>query len=528
MADIKKQIQEKFKDVEKIEAVRGTINPKDFVESKPYYPKPLRRRFLVFESFGASIEEGYFWMKDVLGELGYVEVDKIIDTFTASEQSAFWGSAQQRMGLQQDKAATYLATIGKMVKELFQIVRDIRLLEERETLYVKAAAGDDGAEKSLKGAWIDFVDNGPQGVKASSVYGLASQLGYNTLPEIFFGAPAALKQEEITPYIKKLTYNEKVKAVAVRKLELFVAWRDATWKEITAKKKFTIQYLRQHYNSIKLYMDWVKPYLKNIKRLGMDTEIQLSADIVGAFEGSVIEIEFLAKKPGNPHQCILVTFKFRTRPIMQTGADYQKGPAHLGRMEMTVRGYTWDDNDINEYKKIKLAEDFEMLKSIDSSVEQAMEYLGDPLMEYLEAAGEEYGRKSEQDELAKSLLHSKKVSTIEEGRKKARITIEGRDQLAKALLNSGAVKTLEEGREKAKLILEGKAKKSGLLEPFTSIFTGFKELGKGFVPTKNELKQLKKEEKRIKEEKKDIAKGVTKDVALIYTLYKKAHKMITP
>lgn len=495
MADIKELIKKKFGDVEKIEAVRGETDPEKFSETA--YPKPLRRRFLVYESFGSSIEEGYFWMKDVLGELGYVEVDKIVDTFTASEQSAFFGSAQQRLGMQQEKAASYLALIGKMVKELFQIVRDIRLLEEREVLYTKARAGDDGAEKALKAAWIDFIDNGPQGIKASSVYGLATQIGYNTLPDLFFAAPANLQQDKITEHVSGLEFNEKVKTVLVRKLQQYVAWRDATSKEITAKKKFTIQYLRQHFNAIKLYMDWVKPYLRNIKRLGMDPEKQLSADIVGAFEGSVLEAEFLAKKPGNPHQCILVTFKYRTRPIMQMGQDYQRGPSHVGRMEMTVRGYAWSDDDINEFKKLKLTEDFEMLKSIDSSVENAMDYLGKELMQYLEEAGEVFGKEDE------------------------------KEQLAKALLKSEAVKSIEEARERAKLILEGKAKKPGLLEPLTAIFTGFKEIGKGFVPAKNELKKLKKKELEIKEKKKEIAKDVIRHAALIHLLYKKAHKFIT-
>jgi len=494
--EIRKLIKEKFKEVEKIEAVKGEIKPDQLVETN--YPEPIKRKFLVFESFGTSIEESYFWTKDMLAELGFIDIDKIVDTFTASEQSAFFGSAQQRLGIQQDKVTAYLATIGRMVKEMFQIVRDIKLLEERDNLYKLAATGDDGAEKSLKGVWIDFVDNGPGQLKASSVYGLASQIGYTVLPDLFFAAPVNIQKENVSSYVKKLDFNEKVKTALVRKLEQFVAWRDATAREIDSKRKFTIQYLRQHYNAIQLYVDWIKPYLRNIRRLEMNPEMQLSSNIVGAFEGSVLEIEFLAKKPGNPHPCVLATFTYRTRPIMQTGQDFQRGPMHIGRMEMTLRGYVWTDDEIKEYKKIKMEEDFEMLKSIDKSIEQAMEYLGDELKRYLEAAGEKFGKEGEREELAQSLLKTKAASSM------------------------------EEAREKAKNILEGKTKQPSMFEPFTSIFTGFKELGKGFIPEKNELRAAKRKEKEIKEAKKDLSKFVSKMVTLTYILYKKSHKMIVP
>ncbi len=499
MVDIKKIIKEKFKDIEKIEAIRGETKESQLIETQ--YPKPVKRHFLVYENFGLSIEESYFWIKDMLEQLGFVDIEKIVDTFTASEQSSFFGSAQQRLGLQQDRATSYLATIGKMVKEMFQIVREIQLLDERERLYKKAHEDkDDGAEKALKGVWIDFIDNGPGQLKASSVYGLATQIGYTILPDLFFSAPAALKQEEVSPYVKTLEFNEKVKTALVRKLEQYVAWRDATSKQITAKKKFTIQYLRQHYNSIKLYMDWVKPYLRNIRRLGMDPETQLSANIVGAFEGSVLEIEILSKKPGKrdePHPCILATFIYRTRPVMQTGQEFQRGPLHLGRMELTLRAYVWTDEEIAEFKKLKLAEDFEMLKSVDSSVEEAMNYLGDDLKKYLEEAGEKFEGKYDVEQVAKSLIKAKPELT------------------------------LEQARERAKEMIEGK-KGPSMFGPFAAIAAGFKELGKGFVPIKNELREAKRKKEEITEKKKELSGTVKKLLNTLYVVYKKSHMLITP
>jgi len=382
-----------------------------------------------------------------------------------------------------------------MTKQLFQVVREIKLLEEREILYKLAEKGDDGAKKSLKGVWIDFVDNGTQGIKASSVYGLSQQIGYTALPDIFFGGPAALKQENVSNYVKGLDFNDKLKSVLVRKLQQYVAWRDATAKEIVGKKKFTIQYLRQHYNSIKLYMDWIKPYLRNVRRLQMNPEKQLSADIVGAFEGSVVEIEILGKKPGNPHECILATFTYRTRPIMQTGQDFQRGPQHIGRMELTLRSYVWTDDEIIEYKRIRQEEDFEMLKSIDKSIEESMDYLGDSLRKYLEEGGEKFGKEDELAQLTKTLMATEKFKGMSE----------------------------ETARLKAKQIIEDyKEHKQSMFEPFTAMYEGVIEVGKSFIPRKDEAR---KKQEEIKEKKKGMIKSVTDDISKLYTGYKKGHNL---
>ena len=102
---------------------------------KTGFPKSKLTYKVVHQIFNQSIEENYFWTMEFLRtHEGYNELTKITDLFGASEHSAFFGSAQQRLGLQQDKVSQFLATIGKMVKELFQLVREIRILEQVETI----------------------------------------------------------------------------------------------------------------------------------------------------------------------------------------------------------------------------------------------------------------------------------------------------------------------------------------------------------------------------------------------------------
>jgi len=112
----------------------------------------------------------------------------------------------------------------------------------------------------------------------------------------------------------------------------------------------------------------------------------------------------IAGKDQQVWQVILMHFWFRTRPEMSYVQEgYQKGPLHVGRVQITFRAYAWTEQEITTYKKMRDREDFKLLGMVDSSVKAAMESLGDELMRYLEEAGEEVERVKEQKEKPKKL-----------------------------------------------------------------------------------------------------------------------------
>src|SRR4030042_2667320 len=96
---------------------------------KTGYPTPFKRYRLISEGFNLSIEETYYWLLNYIRQdSSFHHVDKITDIFTASEQSAFWGAAQSRVGIQQERASQYLKGISEMVKQVFQLVRELRII----------------------------------------------------------------------------------------------------------------------------------------------------------------------------------------------------------------------------------------------------------------------------------------------------------------------------------------------------------------------------------------------------------------
>lgn len=219
-------------------------------------------------------------------------------------------------------------------------------------------------------------------------------------------------------------------------------------------------------------MSWVRPYLRNIQRLQLDQSKTETPDLLVAFESSMMEVELLARKPsGKVNQCLLMSYLFRTRPELNYQQEgYQRGPIHLGRVEIDFRVYAWTDEQIQKYKKMREEEDFQLLGIVDSSVKAAMESLGDELARYLGEAGEDMSPKS-------------------------KIT----------------------------------GKKSSIISPYTSIFKGFSEVfGRGKKPKKQlkPKKTSKTELMKFDAARKDASEKAKQAAWIIYHHFKKHHGML--
>ncbi len=358
---------------------------------KTGFPKPYRRYRMVYESQQASLEHTYFWVYNhTTQDWGHGDVIKTLDTFSASENSSFWGLTEQRKGLQQDKASQYLAIIGRMTKELFQVVREIRILKERLKLYEGAAAGKQADDIALKGLWVDMVQGGTR--QQANIYTMAQQLGFGTLPDLFF-ATYVKEGDDVAKVVdeKNGEFNDKVREVLKRTLASYLVWKTETEKEMRVRERFTIKYLRQHWASIRMYISWVKPYLRNVQKLSSPVD-ESSPELISSFEGALMEIEFLARKAvdGNkPTSTMLITFRYRVKPQLQFQAEYQRGAVHVGRVEFTIRAYGWTEEEVKKYVKYREQETLELLGMVDSSLKDALEALGDELLDYLKEAGED-------------------------------------------------------------------------------------------------------------------------------------------
>jgi len=238
------------------------------------------------------------------------------------------------------------------------------------------------------------------------------------LPDLFFSThPRTAAEVDKVVDTERAQFNKVVRNVLKRKLAQYLRWKEATYKELKTRFGFVLKYLKQHYEIIKMYMTWVKPYLRHIRRLTLDEEKVLTPDLISAFEGSMLEVELLAHKfPGGNKKyksCILVHFLFRTRPAMSYQQEgYQRGPIHVGKVEINIRGYVWTDEQIKKFKEMRKAEDFELMRSVSESVKAAMDALGDELQRYLKKAEESEKEEKEKAEEKPKTVFEKFVNRL--------------------------------------------------------------------------------------------------------------------
>ncbi len=445
------------------------------------YPDPKKFYHLFWEVYDLSLEEPYFWILYIMKE-NFPIIEKLEDSFAAAENSAFFGVTQQRLGAQQDKISQLLATTGKMIKELFQMVRELRIIDERLTYYHEVEQEcrqpidqrKKSAEITLKGFFVDLVQGG--GKSPASVYGMARELEFITLPDLFFDAPPMKNSTELERHVAALekNFNKNVLRVLQRHLRQYMEWRIRTQQEHASRRRFMLAYLRQHFDIIKMYLNWIRPYLRHVARLTMKEGNMLSADLVSAFEGSMLDIEVLARvrdDSAKVNGCILATFNYRTRPelkVVQEG--YQRGPVHIGKFEMNLRIYGWTDKEVEAYKKMKDKELLYMMGEISASVQQAMESLGSELEKYIEEA--------------KGVQLSEKKAGKEEGAARKSLT-------AKLLGDFYTPKELKSKKEK--------------------------------VPSR---KQMRRQAEAEEEAMKKVLDGTRKVCWNMYKNFKKAHRMV--
>ncbi len=446
--------------------------------------KAVRTQKVIVQQMQAAGEAFYFWILNFVRNPngpGY-NIEKTSDIYTATEASSYFGAIEARKEAQMRNVSTNLATIGQLTKNLFQMVRELRIIDERRDYYEKSEKGDESAEVALKGIWVSLVEGGAE--NPFSVTGLARKVGFVIVPDLFFQINPKNGSKGIDKEVKALAdqgINARVRSVIQQKLMQYYLWKERTGKELTWRKNFVLKSMSQTYYSIKMYTHWLKPYLKNIKKLQMAGIT--SPDLVTAFETSYIDLElfctkdiyeaetpmgFVERKYTKYFPCIRIKFNYVTRPEMAFQQEYQyKGAVHSGRMIIQIEGYVLTKEQLEQYRIKKEEEDLELIKSVEESVES----LGDELKKYLEEAGELSGKKK-----------------LDKKKKEAGMT-------------------------------------EGILEPFVGIFKGFGELFGGLAPEKKVGgKKLSEFEA---EQEKAAAEAVSDHVFTVYDVFKKAHGMMS-
>lgn len=504
LVKVKKDDVVKHSDMEKMELRSGK-----FVNTS--YPKPIERHVLsMADPNYTSMEKAYTWiMGHISRDRGFTKLIKVADSFGSSPASDHWSIMIDRLGNMQRQVSNIMQTVGILVKDLFPMIHELRIWDERLTLHQEVNEKESkAADIALKGTWIDLVDGGPE--SGMSVLGLAQKANYLTLPDLFFGT-FVISHTDVDKAVDNQPYAaEQVKNILKRKLKQYLIWKEKTYHEIVQNRKFSIHYLRQHINAIKLQMSWLQPYLKQLKYLKPNTKFQDQWDVVSSFDMSHYEVEVLCtmKDTKKFKPVILVNFQYATKPE-RVGAYQHSAVQHAGGMTVTFRTYAWDDDQIENYKKMRDSEAMDGLEDMDGGFQAAMESLGEEINKYMEQAGETIK--------AENRTMSEKMEALEK-----------------------QLEIMESDPEAVKRVKAHKA----LKEPSMSLYEPFKDIGvalwdvfKMFLPFKDNMFKdtfdFKTKNKDFAQKNADSAmkKGAAKTASGVmkaaFVNFRKANKMIT-
>ena len=281
-----------------------------------------------------------------------------------------------------------LGTINTVIRSVINLIYDLKEFEIRLETYEKVRSEKpeekEAAELGLKQLWMDQVDL-KKGM--GSINQMAQQLQFVTLRDAYMKA-ASLEEAE------KMDLNDRVKRILLNKLQEYFKWKEISEKELRNRYEIEKAYLKSQIASLKLYAEWTKPYLIAAKKLEMNISNLSSANIVSVFNNMEIELELSGSKEiklqslvddkdlpeeakinDKYYQYIVAKFSFRSVPhSVQTpqGYQYRQG----GKVTITFRSYGLSETELNEIKKGKEEETYQL---IDEMVGTSLQSISDDL-----------------------------------------------------------------------------------------------------------------------------------------------------
>lgn len=422
--DIEKKLKKTKKTQDKqsyLKRILEDVNPEIKPEVRKLLIKeikdnPLIDYYLAYDSISEGLEPIYFWILDFMRDSSPsgldLDVKKGTELFEASASSGYFGDIGQRATVMQQRAAEMMKQVNTIVRSVLNLVYDLKEFKMRIDTYDEAQTGDkdtkESAELALKTVWMDQVDM-KKGL--GSINQLAQKLNFITLRDAFMSVNTEAEAN-------KLDINDRVRRILVRKINEYRKWRDYSEKEI--RKRYTIErtYLKSQIDSLKLYTNWSKPYLKAAQKLAMH-EFNMP-DIVASFSNTQIELSLIGKKEIKPeavhesfrkiqinkkqYAVIICELKFRSVPQThrtQSGQQY----VHGGRADLYFKSYALNEDDLNLLEDVELYEDMELIENLTNV---SLKELEDDLTEILKEEKEEEKKK-------KKRKKSETLSEIKEG-----------------------------------------------------------------------------------------------------------------
>ncbi len=370
---------------------------------------------LSFESQQNQLETIYYWLLDFAAQIGWGNMKKIVDNFMASPGSGNFTEMGMKATKLQEEGMKILGGMNQIVKSVLNLIYDLKEFELRLAHYDDAKSDDKQKKEegilALKQIWLDNVDikKGRGAIHQMSTM----EMGFSTLREAFMMANSQEDIKKMNADEEGGLINDSVMRILVPRLSEFLKWVDYSEKEL--RKRFSIErnYLKSQVETVKLYSQWMKPYLvaaEKLRQKGFDNH----AALVNAFSTTMFELQLFGKKSvgldpdrfakhkvkRGYNKVVMITMVYRghvSQRVTQKG-DYGFGMG--GVVDVSFDSYALNNEELAAAKELLEKEDLE------KSMEFSMDVAGDALEEMKEDL--EYFLKSPEEREALEKKETKK------------------------------------------------------------------------------------------------------------------------
>jgi len=371
--------------------------------------EPVASHKMTFDSQQAQLEPIYYWLLDFISDSGW-DPKKITDNFTSSPGSGHFAEMGQRATRMQEEGMKILGGMNQVIKSSIQLIYDLKEFEMRLAHYDDFVSDDKQKKESgmlaLKQVWLDNVD-----LKRGrgSIHQMATaEMGFTTLREAFLMANSVDDLKKMND--KDGVINDQVMRVLIPRISEFTKWIKYSEDELRKRMSIEKNYLKSQVETIKLYSQWMKPYLvaaEQLEQKGFDE----NAALVNAFSTSMFELKIMGKKKAKPYDklgnyklkrdyfaVVVIGMKYRghvSQRVTQKG-DY--GYAMGGRVDMTFDAYALNSEELELIdKKLKDEDVLSGAKFSMGMADDALKELQDDLNHFLKSDKERLAEKEKED-----------------------------------------------------------------------------------------------------------------------------------
>lgn len=371
----------------------------DQIPANEVKEKPIIQHKIVYDSTSETLEPIYFWILDFMNELK-LSPEKLVDNFGSSPGSGHFGEIGQRMSVMQQQGTKVLADINTVLRSILNIIYDLKDFKQRLQQYEDIKSKDknvsQAARLSLKQVWMDKVDmnKGNSAIKA-----MAAQAGFVTLLDAFLVA------ENEKDALEKLDLNDRIKRIVAARIQEFNVWVEQSAIELNKRYDIEKTYLKSQVNSLRIYAQWAKPYLKAAQEL-QAANMSKNPALVKIFNTVYMELTLLGKSKIDPTDAAM-THDFplelaKNQKIMKTKRDYygivvidftfrgipnrlpQQGFVYGGLAEFTIKAFSLNGDELKAFQK-EVEEDLvgEVFKLVEGATTESLMNLRKEINYYL-------------------------------------------------------------------------------------------------------------------------------------------------